>query len=197
MNYTGGSRWKGRESYTVELFVFRFRKGLLLNICFSEYGAVSLRLESQEESTAMTVFRKSGWCRRGDERLSVPSGTLTMDKETIHRHLKDVNTKHSINQCIPILQGSHRRKWKKGSLRPNFLAKHRELGWSVRLFFFTSYSYFKTLFKCHHVFWLSLTPLLHLQGRINHSLDSHPQHLRNVFIAALTSVHFSDVLISI
>lgn len=105
MNYTAGSRWKGRESYTVELFVFRFRKGLLLNICFSEYGAVSLRLESQEESTAMKVFKKSGWCQRGDERLSVPSGTLTMDKETIHRHLKDVNTKHSINQCIPILQG--------------------------------------------------------------------------------------------
>lgn len=105
MNYAGRSRWKGRESYTVELFVFMFRKGLLLNICFSEYRAVSFWLESQEESTAMTVFKKSGWCGRGDERLSVPSGTLTMDKETIHRHLKDVNTKQSINQCIPILQG--------------------------------------------------------------------------------------------
>lgn len=57
---TGRSLWKGRDPHTMEVLVFKFRKRLLPNICFSEYKVVSLWLESQEETTVLTVFKKSG-----------------------------------------------------------------------------------------------------------------------------------------
>lgn len=38
-------------------------------------------------------FKKSGWCRRGDERLRVRSGELMIKMEIMHKCPKDVNTR--------------------------------------------------------------------------------------------------------
>lgn len=73
----------------MQLFAFRFRKGLLLNMCFSEYRTVLFGLESQEESEdSHGSLQEEGLLQEGEERISVPSGTLTMRKETSHKYLK-------------------------------------------------------------------------------------------------------------
>lgn len=51
------------------------------------------------------LFKKSGWCRRGDERFRVRLGELMIKMEIMYKCLKDVNIRQGVKLFISIFQG--------------------------------------------------------------------------------------------